>query len=227
MTPNGKRSWWARKFWVIVMLPVIAAVALAGVSVFKGWLHNQAGFDPDGKPLDGGKTTPPPVQDKKPEPKPRTPITAEAGYRLILDDLNRRDPDVRPRLRYLTLWHRHNEPSCTTENLEAERTALRELAALLLNGRAGRAEFSDPEQRILRFDLDEFGWDAANEWRAVCSQYRYGLSAVNGSPLAEAMRRVEELTGDKIPVVRGDWFVAAVTRPPLAAPTGVVTKPAA
>ena len=45
-------------------------------------------------------------------------------------------------------------------------------------------------------------------------------------PLAKLRKQVEELTQDTVPVVRADWFVTALTGPPLAGPMGLLRTPA-
>jgi hypothetical protein len=223
----GKVSggWWSRNFWVIVLFPCLAAVLLAVVSVFKGWLHQWVGFDPEGNRLEGdsGRV----IEPKKPlpAPKPRSVVSAAESYRHIVDDLRRRDPEARPRLRYLTLLHRHNEPTCADADLEQERRAVRDLAGLLWRGRAGTGKFIDPDQLLFRIDLEELDWTAATDWHQVVSHYGYGLGGGGDEPLAKLRQQVEQLTEDTIPVVRADWFVVAVTRPPLAGPNGLVRTP--
>jgi hypothetical protein len=211
-TPSG--SWWSRKFWVIVLLPCLAAVLLAGVAVFKGWLHRWVGFDSEGNPLGGTSA------------KSRPVVSVTAAYQSIAKDLERRAPEVRPRLRYLTLAHRHNEPACTDADLEAERGAVRELTALLGKGKSGNGDFIDPDQLLFRIDLEDFGWDAGTDWHRLVVHYRYGLGAAGDGPVAKLRRQVEEFTQETIPVVRADWFVVALTQTPLAEKAGLLRMPA-
>jgi hypothetical protein len=122
--------------------------------------------------------------------------------RLILDDLQRRPAEVRPRLRYLSLVHRHNEHTCTEPQLEAERTAVREMRALLSRGKSEVVGF-DPNQLLFCIDLADLHWDAAIEWHKVVSLYRHGLRP---TPAPEAMlcKQIEEQTQVDVPVVRAD-----------------------
>ena len=224
MPGTSSGSWWSRKFWVIVLFPCLAAVLLAGVGVFKGWLHQRAGFDSEGKPLgEAPSIVPEPKQE--PQATPRPLVTDTDAYQHIVADLQRRDPEVRPRLRYLTLLHRHNDPTCPNADLEADRRAVRELAALPWQGKAGRVDFIDPEQLLFRIDLQDFGWNAATDWHQIGSHYRYGLGAVGDGPLSKLRQQVEEFTQEAIPVVRADWLVVAITRPPLAGADGLLRTP--
>jgi hypothetical protein len=212
MSETTERSWWSRNFWIIVLFPCLAAVALAGVSVFKGWLHQRAGFDSDGKPL---------VKDTAPT-KLREPVSAVAAYQRIVADLQRRAAEVRPRLRYLTLLHRHNEPSCTTAELETERQTVRTLVTLLWKGKTSQVDFIDPEQLIFRLDLEDLEWNPDTDWHKIAVQYRYGLGGKGDDPLAKLRQQVEEFTQEKIGIVRADWFAVALARPPLSGPNGLL-----
>jgi hypothetical protein len=211
--PSG--NWWSRNLWALVLFPVLAAVLLAGVSVFKGWLHQRAGFDEQGKPLQG-------AEPKLPPAKPRPALAAAEAYRHIVADLQRRDAELRPNLRYLSLVHRHNQSACSEAELNAERQAVRDLVDLLAQGKAARIDFIDPDQLLLRIDLEEFAWNTDTDWHKAVAGYRYGLSAGSPESLAKLRQQVEELTQEKIPVVRADWFVVALTRPPLSGPKGLL-----
>ena len=187
--------------------------------------HRKVGFDDQGKPLNTDVKPPDAAPASTASAKPRHPLADAAAYQIILADLQRRDEDTRPRLRYLTLLHRYGEPAYSDAELEANRTATREMVALLRQGRSSHSDFIDPEQLIVRIDLEDFGWTAATDWHAVVSNYHYGLGPQGDAPLARLRGQVGELTQDTIPVVRADWFVAALTRPPLAGSSGLLRTP--
>lgn len=211
-------QWWSRKIIRLVLLPCLAGLVLAGVSVFRGWLHRHIGFDSEGKPLST-------ITARSPASKPRRVVTAVSTYQRIVEDLQRRDDETRPRLRYLTLRHRFNDPACTDAELEEDRRAVREMVVLLWHGQTSRLDFIDPEQIIFRLDLEELDWRPATEWRQVISTYRYGLSMEGEETLSALHRQVAHWTQDPIPVVRADWFVFALTRPPLAGSKGLLNVP--
>src|SRR5262249_30654306 len=62
---------------------------------------------------------------------------------------------------------------------------------------------------VCRFDLRDFQWDAKT-WDLILSHYPYAVEV--DDPAAKA---VSDMTGCKLPYVRGDWFVFAASRPPL------------
>ena len=222
MPGKSSRGWWSRNLWIIVLFPCLTAILLAAVGILQGWLHNKLGFDHEGKPLtDAPGTTGLEPNKDLPAVKPRPAISSGEVYGRIATDLQRHDPEARPRLRYLTLVQRYNEPSCTDAELDGDRGAVRDLVAILRRGDSADLDFFDPDQLLFRIDLAELGWDAATEWRTVAAQYRYGLATEGDAASAQAQRQVEELTQDAIPVVRADWFVTALTRSPLLGPNGV------
>jgi hypothetical protein len=214
--------WLERKLWRHVLFLCTAGVLLAGVSLFKGWLHQQVGFDGEGKPLNPEANKVEAGTASSSKSKLRHLVTDLAAYRMIAEDLQRRDNESRPRLRYLTLWHRHNEPSYTDADLEANRRAIPDVMAIVSNAQSSRFDFIDPDQLIFRLDLEDLNWSADTDWRRVVSSYRYGIASEGDGTLAKLRHDVQEFTQDSIPVVRADWFVVALTRPPLAGSNGLV-----
>src|SRR5262245_35310800 len=103
MADKPSKYWWIRHLWALVLFPTIGAITLAGVAVFKGWLHQRVGFDSEGNPLT--KTA-----QQAAEPHRRGAVSALDVYRVIAEDLQRRDPETGRRCRYLTLLHRYHDP---------------------------------------------------------------------------------------------------------------------
>ncbi|MBY0229167.1 MAG: hypothetical protein K2W96_07820, partial [Gemmataceae bacterium] len=62
---------------------------------------------------------------------------------------------------------------------------------------------------VLRIDLRDFVWDA-NLWNRLLLDYPYGVVVDTG-----IARAVLVATATRMPVVRGDWFVATASRAPL------------
>jgi hypothetical protein len=207
--------WCSRNLWAIVIFPLVGAVLLAVVGIFKGWLHQRVGFDSEGHRL----ANPPAASQTL---KAREPLASVVIYRSILEDLQRRDVEARPRLRYLTLLHRYNNPDCSDADLDAERLAVRDMTSILCHGKSSRADFIDPHQLVFRIDLEDLDWAAETEWHQVISYYRYGLGGEGADTEAKLRRQVEELTEDPIPVVRADWLVVALALPPLSGPGGLL-----
>ena len=214
-----------RKLWRHVLFLSAAGILLAGVSVFKGWMHRQVGFDAEGKPFDAAEKRLKSQPAAPSQPRKRQPVSEEATLRLILADLERWDEERHPHLRHLTLAHRYNDPRCTESELDADRAAVRDMIAVSARGHSTRSDFIDPEQLVYRLDLEDLNWSGETDWHLVTSLYRYALTGMGNDTLSELRKKVQELTKDPIPALRADWFAVALTRGPLAAQSGIVRIP--
>jgi hypothetical protein len=226
MKEPTSRGWWSRKIWLLVVFPALGAVLLAVVGVFKGWLHKLVGFDESGRPVIEARDKDTGMKGTA-SARPRTPVSLAAAYDRLAADISRRDREDRPRIRYLTLLHRHNEPACTVAELESWRQAVGELMPLLATEQSTNSGWIDPDHLLFRLNLDELGWGPVSDWRKLVALYPYGLAAPEGDSLARRQAEVEGGAEDRIPVVRADWFIVALSRPPLAGPKGLLRRPAA
>ena len=77
-------AYWKPKILRIVLLPTLAGILLAGVSVFRGYLHHRAGFDAEGQPLDAASRS---AGASGPKDVPRRSISKTALFTRIRDDL--------------------------------------------------------------------------------------------------------------------------------------------
>src|SRR5262249_12706470 len=132
-----------------------------------------------------------------------------AVQRRIRVDCPPPHPPPRRFARYCTLTHLANA-GLAEKDLQLARQALGKLVnALSWHPRIARPTPIDPAQTIFRIDLRHYKWTAAL-WDRLATAYPYRL----GSGTAEA-RAVVAATGAELPVLRGDWFVATASRPPL------------
>ena len=58
------------------------------------------------------------------------------------------------------------------------------------------------------------GWDAS-DWKAIARVYPYGVTHAEDETLLELERQIALATGTRLAALRGDWFVAIASRPPL------------
>ena len=128
---------------------------------------------------------------------------------LIAGDLRRLSSARRKTTRYLTLTHMKN--ACIDE---AAMNVYRMGAVKLINSLSRssevvRLETIDPDQTILRINLDDLGWEA-KDWDTVLAQYPY-----NTQPDKESILILERSTGTKFPYARADWFAFKASRPGL------------
>jgi len=151
----------------------------------------------------------------------RTPafIDDAAALTAIRDHL--RDPKKvlpadRPFQRYITLVHLHNNRSISDDQLRIHRAAV----SKLLNSLSREREIARPEaidagsEVILHVDLRAYGWEP-DEWVEVEKAYPYGVLHVQDRELLEIEQEIARLTATRLAYLRGDWFVATVSRAPL------------
>jgi mono/diheme cytochrome c family protein len=129
--------------------------------------------------------------------------------RRILEDLQTINPRHRRFARYFTLTHLANE-GLEERDLQTARQAVSKLLnSLSWHPRVTRPTPLDPEQTVLRIDLRHYKW-TASLWERLVSAYPYRL--LTGTPEARA---IAAATGTELAGLRGDWFVATASRPPL------------
>jgi len=110
--------------------------------------------------------------------------------------------------RYLTLTHLKN--ACTDD---AAMKVYRQGAIKLINSLSRssdvvRLETVDPEQTIIRINIDDLGWNK-RDWDNLLSVYPY-----NVQPETQLTSVFSSATGTPMPYVRADWFAFSASRPP-------------
>jgi tetratricopeptide (TPR) repeat protein len=144
------------------------------------------------------------------ETSPARPFVAiDETIRAIHDDLEKAEPRRRPFLRYFTLAHLHNA-GLSAEELHSYRHGV----SKLVNSLSWEKEIVVPKaidaaQTILRIDLRDYQW-TGKTWDVLLGKNPYSLRLPSA-----AFQRVREWTECDEPLVRGDWFVALASRPPL------------
>jgi mono/diheme cytochrome c family protein len=140
---------------------------------------------------------------------PRPFVPEAAVQRLILDDLKALHPRQRRFARYFTLTHLANA-GLSEKDLQAARTALAKLVnSLSWHPRLTRPTPIDAGRTVYRIDLRAYKW-TASMWDRLASVYPYRLGA--GTPEARA---IAAAAGAEVAYLRGDWFTATASRPPL------------
>jgi serine/threonine protein kinase len=137
--------------------------------------------------------------DFKPPPEQQRFLAHAGVIRSIRADLEKCPERDRPFVRYFTFTHLYNA-GLSEDELQSYRNGI----AKLLNSLSWRKDIRvpvaiDSEQTILRIDLRDYQW-TERQWEALLAEYPYG-------PKGDAVKQ--------LPFVRGDWFVAAASRPPL------------
>ncbi|WP_020476126.1 serine/threonine protein kinase [Zavarzinella formosa] len=147
----------------------------------------------------------------------RPPIGPDEVTVAISNYAATQEPARAASLRFLRLDHRHNDPEVRSEDLTELRQAIRELLAHLAGQPIEVIELPHSQSTVLVLDLRQLGWQPGH-WDLLMDHYPYGVYQGNlpaDAPLNVAARQLHQLSGAKIPFVRADWFLAAVTSPPL------------
>ena len=136
-------------------------------------------------------------------------VTNEDVLGMVVADLSRLPNSRKKGTRYLTLTHLKN--SCIDD---LSMKVFRQGAIKLINSlsRASdvvRLETIDPDESILRINIDDLGWDA-KDWDEVLAVYPYNLQ-----PESDFKSVLTAATGTQLPYVRADWFASAASQPPL------------
>ena len=139
----------------------------------------------------------------------RAVVTPAVAASLIAADLERMPAARRASARYLTLVHLAN--ACTDANaMKVYRQGTIKLVnSLSRSANVVKVETIDPEASILRINLADIGWTAA-DWEVVLSAYPY-----NVQPAGQASAAIAAATQTPVAAVRADWFAYAASQPPL------------
>ena len=136
-------------------------------------------------------------------------ISNNDAVALMADDL-RQLPDHRVKAtRYVTLTHLFN--ACASDQ---EMTVYRQGVVKLVNSLSRssdvlRLEPIDPDQTILRINIDDLGWEEA-DWNAILAAYPYGAK-----PDSKLFTVVQQATDTPLAYVRADWLASTASQPPL------------
>jgi mono/diheme cytochrome c family protein len=130
-------------------------------------------------------------------------------FEAILADLSRLGHRQRRFQRYFSLQHLAQAGASPEEIARHRQAVSKVLNSLSWHPNITRPQALDDQGLLLRIDLRDFLWDAAT-WNRLLAEYPY--ATVPGS-MAGLVCCVA--TGTRIPVVRGDWFVATASRAPL------------
>lgn len=120
-----------------------------------------------------------------------------------------------PKIRYLVFANLHRSTSVSNEQLALARAA----TSKLLNSLSWQPKIKvpmlvDSNMVIMRINLDDYGW-SAEDWRRLVKVYPYGVNYEEDAAAQMQLEGLKKKTGERQPFLRGDWFVANASRPPL------------
>ena len=137
---------------------------------------------------------------------PADTLSAIAADLAKIEKTNR---DGLPFIRYFTITHLYNA-GLDDDQLATYRNALSKLINSLSWGRRVKPPRAvDPQQTLFAIDLRDYKWNE-KIWDAILAANPYGVKYDTATA-----KYCYKVTGSELPMVRGDWFVAAASRPPL------------
>ncbi len=149
------------------------------------------------------------VPDFNPAAPKRTFISTSKMFEYMLADIESIDSRKRPLIRYFTLTHLYNA-GLSDDELTTYRNALTKL----INSLSWAPDITipkaiDPVQTIFRLNIGDVEW-SADTWDRILAEnpYRVTYKTV-------AATGCYRHSGTNQPFVRGDWFVARASIPPL------------
>ena len=136
-------------------------------------------------------------------------VSNEDMLNAVVNDLSRLPNARKKGTRYLTLTHLTN--ACMDEQAMKvfRQGAVKLLNSLSRSSDVVRLETIDPDEAIIRFNLDDLGWDA-KDWDDVLAVYPYNLQ-----PESDLKAVLSNTSGTQLPYVRADWFAFTASQPPL------------
>lgn len=136
-------------------------------------------------------------------------VSNEDMLNLVVGDLSRLPNARKKGTRYLTLTHLKN--ACMDDNAMKvyRQGAVKLINSLSRSSDVVRLETVDPDETIIRINLDDIGWDA-KDWDEVLAVYPYNLQ-----PESDLKAVLTNTSGTQLPYVRADWFAFTASQPPL------------
>lgn len=136
-------------------------------------------------------------------------VSSEDMIALMSADLDKLPRARQATTRYLTLTHLTNVCADREAMKVYRQGAIKFINSMSRSSTIVRLETIDPDESIIRTNLTDLGWDAA-DWDKVLSVYPYNLQADT-----QKVALLESATGTKLPYVRADWLAFTAAQPPL------------
>jgi hypothetical protein len=136
-------------------------------------------------------------------------VTNEDVLNIVAADLARLPNARKKGTRYLTLSHLKNTCADDISMKVYRQGAIKLVNSLSRSSDVVRLETIDPDEAILRINLDDIGWDS-KDWDEVLKVYPYNMQ-----PDSDLKAVLSKATDTQLPYVRADWFAFAASQPPL------------
>jgi hypothetical protein len=136
-------------------------------------------------------------------------ITSAQMLDAISADINQQQEHRIAGTRYITLTNLYNACATDEEMNVYRQGTIKLLNSLSQNSDVVTLQTIDEAGTILRFNLEDVRWEAA-DWEKVVAAYPYAVK-----PDVKSYDFVTTQLSTKVPYVRGDWFAFTASRPPL------------
>jgi WD40 repeat protein len=136
-------------------------------------------------------------------------VRDDAVLRLALDDVRSLPERQRHFVRYVTFTHLANAGITGAELRVHTRALAKFVNSLSWHPRVTAPHPIDADNTVFRIDLRDYKWNA-RAWDRLAAAYPY--RPADETPEGKALAAA---TGTELPLLRGDWLVAAASRPPL------------
>jgi serine/threonine protein kinase len=202
-------GWRPRRGWLVGLGGALAVVAGCFVA-FRGFF---------GGPSTATHSPASPPSVERAVLSTRKPIGLRGQLQLLHDDLDQLDVGRRERARYFSLMAVRDNPYVSNEEFNLHLDALRRVLNRLSRNVREVPVNPDASGCLLRIDLDDLGWDTANEWFLILQAEPYRVrydTTITEEPVRRLALDIVHLTANTDwPCVRADWFIAAASRAPL------------
>ncbi len=136
-------------------------------------------------------------------------VSNEDVLNIIAGDLARLPTRRKKGTRYLTLTHLKNACADDLSMKVFRQGAIKLVNSLSRSSDVVRLETIDPDEAILRINLDDLGWDS-KDWDEVLKVNPYNMQ-----PDSDLKAVLSKATDTQLPYVRADWFAFSASQPPL------------
>ena len=141
--------------------------------------------------------------------KKRKFLTEEVIYGYMQADLEKVAKRSHRFTRYFTITHLYNA-GLTEDELQTYRNAIFKLVnSLSWNARITVPKAIDPAKTVFRIDLRDYNWNTET-WQSLLDVYPYGVELTS-----KQAQWCYKNSQSAMPRIRGDWFVARASQPPL------------
>jgi len=139
----------------------------------------------------------------------RKPFDSTKIVTAILADVNKQPAKQRQNMRYLTLANYYNTCADAGEMSRLRNGVVKLLNSLSRASKTTRAHTIGSEKAIVAFNLNDLAW-SSKDWDTLAANYPYGVR-----PKTRTFDQLSASVKTQLPWMRGDWFAAAGSRPPL------------